>query len=70
MEHLFRTFGFILGCMLVVLVFFLACGLSWIMTCGLLYLICLCFGWELSLGVATGVWLVMLLISSLFSKNK
>ena len=62
-----KMVGFAIGCLAALLIAF---ALSWIATCGLLWLICLCFGWELSWGVATGVWLVMLLIGGLFSKNK
>lgn len=37
-------------------------ALSWGVTVGIIKLITLCFGWEFSLLVATGVWLALLLI--------
>ena len=59
---------------LVAIVIFLILGaISWIITCGIFYLITLCFGLEFSWLTATGVWLVMILLRSIFSvtvKNK
>ena len=59
---------------LVAIVMFLVLGaISWIITCGIFYLITLCFGLEFSWLTATGVWLVMILLKSIFSttnKNK
>ena len=48
-------------------------AISWLITCGLFYLITLCFSLEFSWLTATGVWLVMVLLRSIFSvtvKNK
>ena len=59
---------------LIAIVMFLVLGaISWIITCGIFYLITLCFGLEFSWLTATGVWLVMILLRSIFSvtvKNK
>ena len=59
---------------LVAIVMFLVLGaISWIITCGIFYLITLCFRLEFSWLTATGVWLVMILLRSIFSvtvKNK
>lgn len=44
-------------------------ALSWIATCGLIYLVTLCFGWKFNWFIATGVWLVMLLARSVFKSN-
>lgn len=33
-------------------------ALSWIVTCGLIKLITMCFGWTFSWGIATGSWLI------------
>lgn len=44
-------------------------GLSWIITCGLIALICLCFHWTFSWLTATGIWLVILILKSIFSHN-
>lgn len=35
---------------------------GWLIFVGLIWLICLCFGWSFSWSVATGVWLVTILI--------
>ena len=59
---------------LIAIVMFLVLGaISWIITCGIFYLITLCFGLEFSWLTATGVWLVMVLLRGIFSvtvKNK
>ena len=48
-------------------------AISWLITCGIFYLITLCFSLEFSWLTATGVWLIMVLLRSIFSvtvKNK
>lgn len=59
---------------LIAIVMFLVLGaISWLITCGLFYLITLCFSLEFSWFTATGVWLVMILLKSIFNttnKNK
>ena len=48
-------------------------AISWLITCGIFYLITLCFSLEFSWLAATGVWLVMILLKSIFNttnKNK
>lgn len=42
--------------------------ISWGATVGIIYLITLCFNLHFSVVVATGMWLLMFLIKSLFSK--
>lgn len=39
-------------------------GLSWLLTCGIIKLITLCFGWTFTWPVATGIWLVLCLAES------
>lgn len=41
-------------------------GLSWVVTVGLVKLITLCFGLEFSLKIATGIWIVILILRSIF----
>lgn len=41
-------------------------GLSWAVTVGLVKLITLCFGLEFSLKIATGIWIVILILRSIF----
>lgn len=39
----------------------LGCFLSWAITVGITWLICLCFAWTFSLSHATGGWLVVMM---------
>lgn len=51
----------------------LAYGLSWVVTCGIIKLITMCFGWAFKWSIATGIWLIMCLLQSIFKvtvKNK
>lgn len=41
---------------------------SWGATVGIIYLITLCFNLHFNIVTATGIWLLMFLIKSLFSK--
>jgi hypothetical protein len=59
-----------MNCLGFILVIVLAYLLSWGVTCGIIYLITLCFGIGFSLPIATGCWLIMLLISTLFKNKK
>ena len=42
-------------------------GISWIVTCGIIKLITMCFGLEFSLAVATGIWLIICILKSIFN---
>lgn len=42
--------------------------ISWLITCGLIKLITLCFGLTFSWAIATGIWLLMALLRSIFKK--
>lgn len=46
----------------------LTLALGWIVTCGIIKLITLCFGVAFSWLVATGIWLVLLLLRPVFKK--
>lgn len=48
------------------LVVILMLGISWIATCGIFYLITLCFGWTFSWLTATGIWLILWLLGATF----
>lgn len=54
---------------LVIILIALVCGVSWIATCGIIKLITLCFGWQFKWNIATGIWLVIFLLQSIFQKN-
>ena len=43
-------------------------ALSYFITCGIVYLITLCFGWTFSWLIASGIWLIMILLRSIFCK--
>lgn len=49
--------------------FVLVAGLSWLATCGIIYLITLCVGWEFKWLVATAIWLGLMLVSGIFTVN-
>lgn len=44
-------------------------AVSWIVTCGIIKLITMCFGLAFTWGMATGIWLIWILLKSLFSNN-
>ncbi len=44
-------------------------ALSWLVTCGIIYLITLCFSLTFNWWVATGIWLIMCLLKSVFTVN-
>ena len=53
-------------------VLFLMAGLiafNWIVICGIVKLITLCFGWTFSWPIATGIWLVMILLRMVFIQS-
>lgn len=50
-----------------VIVALIACyGLSWIVTCGIIKLITMCFGWTFKWSIATGIWLIICILQSIF----
>lgn len=42
-------------------------AVSWLVTCGIIWLITLCFGWTFTWPMATGIWLVMMLLRYIFN---
>ena len=50
--------------LLAILVLIACFGLSWIVTCGIVKLITLCFGWTFTWGIATGIWLILCLLKA------
>ena len=43
--------------------------LSWGVSVGIIYLVCLCFSWSFDLLTATGIWLVLTLVGSFFKST-
>ena len=58
------------GCLGAIAVFFIAMIISWGLTCGIIYLITLCFGIVFNWWIATGIWLILFLLSAYFKSNK
>lgn len=52
-----------------IIVFALVIGASWLMTCGIVKLITLCFGWTFTWPMATGIWLCLWLLGTVFDKK-
>ena len=43
--------------------------LEWITTVGIIKLITMCFGWTFKWSVATGIWLIICILQSIFKSN-
>lgn len=52
---------------IIILILSLCYGLSWIVTCGIIKLITLCFGLTFQWSIATGIWLVICILKSIFT---
>lgn len=53
-----------------IIIFIILAALSWGITCGLVYLISLCFKFEFSWAVGTGIWLISILVKAVFDGKK
>ena len=58
------------GGLITIIMLLLVCGLGWIITCGVIKLITICFGLTFKWSIATGIWLIICLLKAIFSKNK
>lgn len=45
-------------------------AISWIATCGVIYLITLIFGWTFNWLIATGIWLILCVLKWVIRGNK
>lgn len=61
--------GKIISAILGIIIIGVLMAIYWICTCGVLYLIALCFGLAFSWKIATGIWLCLLLLSSVFKSS-
>ena len=43
--------------------------LEWIITVGIIKLITMCFGWTFKWSVATGIWLIICILQSIYTSN-
>ena len=55
--------------LLAILVIAASVFLEWIITVGIIKLITMCFGWTFKWSVATGVWLFICVLQSIFKNN-
>ena len=55
--------------LVVLVILALAFGASWIITCGIIKLVTLCFCWTFKWSIATGIWLIMCLLSFTFKSS-
>ena len=62
------TGGITVIMMIAILIF--AYGFSWILICGIIKLITMCFGLTFKWSIATGIWLIMCLLSMVFKSTK
>lgn len=56
--------------LIMIVIVIVSMAISWGIVVGIIKLITLCFGWEFSLPVATGIWLIMMLAKMVFSGFK
>lgn len=49
-----------------ILEFLVASMVSWAITCGIVKLICLCFGITFTWLIATGIWLLLIVLKNIF----
>lgn len=52
----------------VIVILTISYGLSWIVTCGIIKLITMCFGLTFRWSIATGIWLIICILESIFKK--
>lgn len=51
----------------IIFILLITFGISWIVTCGIIKLITICFGWNFSWPVATGIWLIIMILKGIFN---
>lgn len=56
-----------MGTFIVILLLAICYAISWLITCGIIKLITICFGLTFSWAIATGIWLIRCLLGSVFS---
>lgn len=49
---------------IIIIGIFIIVLLSWIVTCGFIKLITICFGWTFKWSIATEIWLILLLLEA------
>lgn len=70
LKEFFGEFGInAFSVILFILIILVILAMSWGITVGVVYLICLCFGLKFNLLIGTGIWLIMFLLTSIFKNN-
>ncbi len=64
-----KKIGKIIGVSAAILAYLVLCAISWGVTCGIIKLVTLCFGWVFTWKMATGIWLIMYLVRSVFNRT-
>ena len=59
-----------MGILALIITLIIVGAFDWLVTAGLVWLITLCFGWEFSFGMTTGVWLIQLLVAWFYYRIK
>lgn len=65
MDKLIRNLGFGVGCLLSFAIMTAAVIASWLIVCGIVYAITLCFGWAFSWLFSTAAWLLFMMIAAI-----
>ena len=52
---------------IVIIILAVCYGFSWIVTCGIIKLITMCFGLTFKWSIATGIWLIICILKSVFN---
>lgn len=58
-----------MGALVLVLAFVPVMALSYGITAGLLWLVCLCLGWPWSWQTALGVWIALVVLKAVFGRS-
>lgn len=60
---------FIMPILITLAILIIVYGLSWIITCGAIKLVTVCFGWTFKWSTATGIWVIICILQSIFKSN-
>ncbi len=64
-----KKIGYCVGGIIAILAWLVLCAISWGVTCGIIKLVTLCFGWVFTWKTATGIWMIMYLVRSVFNRS-
>lgn len=59
----------IIAMLVVLLVYLIGYAASWIITCGIFKLVTMCFDWTFKWSIATGIWLIICVLKTIFTHN-